>query len=1182
MKGGKIKIMLQKLKYIPILAIGIFLSLFFTTDVFASATVSDFYYDGAKIRYQRYVPYNGKTMYDKMEYYENNGIPAYCIEPGVKAGTGEVYTGTSDWSATGLSQEKINKISMIAYYGYQYPGHSDLKYYLAAQGMIWDIILDVPAGRETNFDKNDNKYNILDISSEKATIQNLINDHGNLPSFAYDTKDTSIGQNISYTDSKNILGNFQVGSCTNCNARIDGNTLNVTPNDTGSYSVELIRKYDVHNRDLVYFVSGTYQNQIIPGNIDPIRFYVSGNSYGGQVAIKKFDSKTNSCKTSSADARLSGAVYGIYKENGELVNQLTIGDDCSAKSERNLALGNYYIKEIKAPIGYELDVDKYAFSVTAESAKNLITIVVKDNIHETNLVINKTYLTENGVEAEVGATFDIILKSTNERVATITIDESATGHATIPYGTYIIRQTKGKDNYHFSSDREIVVNENSKRNTYITLLNVPYALKVKAVKTDENGNQILMKGIRFKIYDVTNNKYICQNITYPTSQTICEFETDENGEFITPYPLMPSTYRLEEVDQKINGYLWNSNPLEFVIDENTRYETDDNGEKMIVLNFENQEVKGQIEIHKTGEKVIYENNTFTYQSIPLPDVLFGLYDETGKLVGKYKTDVNGYLKIENLKLGKYVLKELETNKNYVLDTKEYSFELKYKDQYTAVVNKTFNLKNYLKKGNLEFTKEDIATEKGIPNTKIEIHDVLNDNIIFSGLTDKDGHIIIENLYVGKFYIVEKEPATGYVLNESKVYFEIKEDGKIVKANMTNRKIKSKIHFHKTNENDVPLEGVKVGLYDEKGKLLGTYYTDENGIIELELEYGNYYLKEIETIEGYVLNNQKIEIQVKTDGEVINKELTNRKIKSKIHFHKTNENDVPLEGVKVGLYNEKGKLLDTYLTDENGDIELELEYGKYYLQELETIEGYVLNDKKIEIPVKTDGEVIEKELTNRNIKSKIHFHKTNESDDPLEGVKVGLYDENDKLLETYYTDEYGNIELELEYGTYYLQEIETIEGFVLNNEKLEIQVKSDGEVIENNLINRKIKGSLTFKKVDENGNPLAGVQINLYKEDGSLINTFTTDENGIIFIPDLEYGNYYIKEISTVDGYSLSDEIISFSIIDDGVNVDTSMINVLLPQTGLNDYSKIISISLLSLGMAFLTVIKRKEKRKIDS
>ena len=96
--------------------------------------------------------------------------------------------------------------------------------------------------------------------------------------------------------------------------------------------------------------------------------------------------------------------------------------------------------------------------------------------------------------------------------------------------------------------------------------------------------------------------------------------------------------------------------------------------------------------------------------------------------------------------------------------------------------------NRLIEGILEFTKVDLATSEPIPNTLIEVY-TDKDELVFSGKTDDKGMLIIQGLKYGKYYILEKETASeDYILNTEKIYFEIKEDGEIVKAKMTNEKV----------------------------------------------------------------------------------------------------------------------------------------------------------------------------------------------------------------------------------------------------------------------------------------------------------------------------------------------------------------------------------------------------------
>lgn len=92
--------------------------------------------------------------------------------------------------------------------------------------------------------------------------------------------------------------------------------------------------------------------------------------------------------------------------------------------------------------------------------------------------------------------------------------------------------------------------------------------------------------------------------------------------------------------------------------------------------------------------------------------------------------------------------------------------------------------------------------------------------------------------------------------------------------MTNEKIKSVINIHKVDEENNPLSDVVIGIFDLEDNLIGEYITDENGNIEVELEYGSYYYQELKTIEHYVLNSEKVYFDIINDGEVIESTLVN--------------------------------------------------------------------------------------------------------------------------------------------------------------------------------------------------------------------------------------------------------------------------------------------------------------------
>lgn len=318
--------------------------------------------------------------------------------------------------------------------------------------------------------------------------------------------------------------------------------------------------------------------------------------------------------------------------------------------------------------------------------------------------------------------------------------------------------------------------------------------KLLIKKIDADTKEVIpIKNIKFKIKNLDTNEYLMNGKTDI-------FKTNKDGIIVTSFSIPNGKYELEEVDQKIDGYLWNKETIKFEINDDTKYVQDNEYGLVYEIKFANKRVKGKAQIVKSGETLNVIDGKFYENIKKLEGVKFGLYahediyDENHNLIYKKDnlilekiTDKDGKINFDNLYLGKYYVKELDTLKDYILDNKKYYFELKYKDQYTEEISYKLELSNYLKKGELEFTKTDLITGDAIPNTKIEIF-TENDELIYSGVTDNDGKIYIKNLPVGQYYIIEKLSAPGYKLSNEKQYFTILDDEEVVKMNMTNEKM----------------------------------------------------------------------------------------------------------------------------------------------------------------------------------------------------------------------------------------------------------------------------------------------------------------------------------------------------------------------------------------------------------
>ena len=268
------------------------------------------------------------------------------------------------------------------------------------------------------------------------------------------------------------------------------------------------------------------------------------------------------------------------------------------------------------------------------------------------------------------------------------------------------------------------------------------------------------------------------------------------------------------------------------------------------------ELKGNIKIKKYGE-VIDEDK------ISLEGVIFALFDENKNYIKEATTDKDGHIIFDNLKKGKYFIKEVSNDKKFVLDDNYYEANLKVNEN-NRIIDIFLELENKLKKGNLKIKKIDFDTKTPIKDTEFII--MKDEKIIYQGKTNADGIIELNDLVYGIYKIKEVIASNGYLLNEmiyevkiddenKDVYLEIENElkkGKLVirKLDSSNGRVISNVEFVIMRDNEVIYEGV----------------TNEYGEIEIDnLPLGIYIIKEVRASDGYILNEEEIEVSL--DSEV---------------------------------------------------------------------------------------------------------------------------------------------------------------------------------------------------------------------------------------------------------------------------------------------------------------------------
>ena len=257
--------------------------------------------------------------------------------------------------------------------------------------------------------------------------------------------------------------------------------------------------------------------------------------------------------------------------------------------------------------------------------------------------------------------------------------------------------------------------------------------------------------------------------------------------------------------------------------------------------------------------------------------------------------------------------------------------------------------------------------------KFNIYDANTNEFIMEVMTDDNGEIIIDNLSKGSYKIkeIDNQEIPGYEINEKEIYFEITGEEEIITVEFPNNPVLGALKVLKVNEDGNSLAGVTFGLYQSDGALVDIVVTDESGIALFEnLQAGTYQLKELATIDGYLLDETVHEIELKLENnklETVTIKLVNYQPKGSLEIIKVDTNNNPLPETEFVLYDSNRKERKKAKTNSEGKIIVDnLLLGKYYLEEITPAEGYQLLDDIIEFEINNNKEVITITVTNEKI------------------------------------------------------------------------------------------------------------------------------------------------------------------------------------------------------------------------
>ena len=325
-----------------------------------------------------------------------------------------------------MSNSIKERILLIGYYGYTYPGHQTLEYRAATQGLIWDAI--IGNGAHTTFwTARWQGGSQLDVSAQQADIENLIAHHYDRPSFNGGVYKLQVGETLTLTDTNGVVGNYNI-SVDGADVSVDGNNLTIKPSKDGAIDITLTKNMPYASAYKLFIGDGI-QNMYVPGTTDPVIAKIRINSYYGDVELEKKDKETN-ITTPQGQATLKNAEYGVYEQStGNLITTIKTDENGYGKSPKVLPYNSYYLQEISASEGYLLDNTKYNFDLKGKETES---IDVFETVVKNYISILKQYEHVDGnttfLNAENGITFEIYYPN-GELFDTITTDKN--GYAKI-------------------------------------------------------------------------------------------------------------------------------------------------------------------------------------------------------------------------------------------------------------------------------------------------------------------------------------------------------------------------------------------------------------------------------------------------------------------------------------------------------------------------------------------------------------------------------------------------------------------------------------------------------------------------------------------------------------------------------------------------------------------------------
>ena len=876
----------------------------------------------------------------------------------------------------------------------------------------------------------------------------------------------------------------------------------------------------------------------------------------------------------------------------------------------SLKCGNYRIEEVRAPDGYtqntqyvEIKVDKNtAYQMDSVSGDAIITVTYENHPVKGKLVIHKSgetlksfkkdFVYEEasleGAEFEIYAAEDIftpdhqvdeqgnrhVIYAKDTLVKTVTTNKN--GEAVIkdlPLGKYRVKETKAPAGFVLNPDSQEVAFIYKDQNTpeieeKLEFSNERQKVELSVEKQDAETGKAL-KGATFGLY---NKEAISSGdkVIVKADTLLQEITSNEKGKAAFTLDLPLGRYYLKEL-QAPAGYVSSDEILEF----DATYQGQD--VKTIKLKSVKKNQPTTVEVTKADITTGTE----------LDGASMSVLDKDGNVIDSWTSVKDSPHVIKRLQVGKtYILREELAPYGYlratdveftISDTAEVQ-KVKMEDEVPVarlLVNKKGefldsvslldnakgmieHLFNYVTGNLTDVTFNVYAAEAIRAADGVSADYYAADELVGSITTDGNGIAQMDNLPLGRYYIVEKETAHGYVLDNEPRYVDLTyrdQDTPLVtySADWQNARQRVQVEvLKKEKDSDKVLSGAIFGLYaaddivSSKGKvllakdtLIELKTTDEDGKIQFVADLpidSRYYIKELAAPDGYVTDQEPQEFTFEYQGSgtsVAEYAFTFEDEQTTVELSKADLTDKKeLPGASLKVTDEDGNTVDEWVSKEEAHIIKGLIVGKKYkMTETKPADGYVTAES-IEFTVENTKEVQKHQMLDDVTKVEISKKDITDSSE-VPGAKLIILDKDGKKVESWTSTDKPHMVEKLPVGEYTLREEQAPDGYLIA-EDVKFTVKDTGKVQKVKMKDAHPYGKLVIKKTDSTSKAaLPGAEFELReKESGKVVEKLVTDKTGTATsgkLPIATYKNgkvektveYILVETKAPNGYELS-------------------------------------------------------------